>query len=255
MLKKEIEKINKCIENAVPNYVYASEILSSKIKISKFFIEKFVEYNEKKDPESSSIFKEIFNTISVSNSSIFNLLEKLYPKITEKTNILKNQLETALKEASGIDNSIQTLEEKNKQLIKEKDFMVKQHVDERDLLLEKIQRLEQENKLITDKFIKRTKDLVNESVLGKKYITINFRLDDVSTYSHNEQAVKSKSNIVNNSTNNIKFIPKKLMKDTIEQLYESKSNFDKKCFDNKLPRETMEQHMYTFLNQKYGIKV
>ena len=44
------------------------------------------------------------------------------------------------------------------------------------------------------------------------------------------------------------------MKDTIEQLYDSKANFDKKCNENKLPRETMEQHMYTFLNHKYGIK-
>ena len=174
MLKKEIEKINKCIEHAVPNYVYASEIISSKIKISKFFTEKFLEYSEKKDPECTSIFREIFNTISISNSSIFSLLERLYPKITEKTNNLKNQLETALKEASGIDSSIQTL--------------------------------------------------------------------------------KSKSIIVNNNSNNIKIFPKKLMKDTIEQLYDSKANFDKKCNENKLPRETMEQHMYTFLNHKYGIK-
>lgn len=45
------------------------------------------------------------------------------------------------------------------------------------------------------------------------------------------------------------------MKDTIEQMYESKTNFDKKCFDNKMPRETMEQHMYTFLNYRFGIKV
>lgn len=172
MLKKEIEKINKCIEHAVPNYVYASEIISSKIKISKFFTEKFLEYSEKKDPECTSIFREIFNTISISNSSIFSLLERLYPKITEKTNNLKNQLETALKEASGIDSSIQTLEEKIKQLLKEKEFLIKQHMDERELLTEKMQRLEQENKLITEKFLKRTKDLLNESVTVKKYMII-----------------------------------------------------------------------------------
>jgi hypothetical protein len=56
-------------------------------------------------------------------------------------------------------------------------------------------------------------------------------------------------------TNSNKVISKKLMKDTIEQMYESKINFDKKCFENKMPRETMEQHMYTFLNYRYGIKV
>ncbi len=46
-----------------------------------------------------------------------------------------------------------------------------------------------------------------------------------------------------------------MMKDVIEEIYESKTNFDKKCIEAKLPRETMEQHMYTFLNQKYGLKV
>lgn len=30
--------------------------------------------------------------------------------------------------------------------------------------------------------------------------------------------------------------------------------FDKKCEDNKMARETMEQYMYTYLNQRYGLK-
>jgi len=41
----------------------------------------------------------------------------------------------------------------------------------------------------------------------------------------------------------------------IDEIYESKTNFDKKCVENKQPKETMEQHMYTYLNQKYGLKV
>ena len=46
----------------------------------------------------------------------------------------------------------------------------------------------------------------------------------------------------------------KQLKDFIEEIYESKSKFDQKSAENKLPRETLEQHMYTFLNQKYGLK-
>lgn len=30
--------------------------------------------------------------------------------------------------------------------------------------------------------------------------------------------------------------------------------FDQKYTENRLPKETLEQHMYTFLNQKYGLK-
>jgi len=47
---------------------------------------------------------------------------------------------------------------------------------------------------------------------------------------------------------------KQLKENFIDLIYQSKLAFDKKCAANHLPRETMEQHMYTFLNQRYGLK-
>lgn len=44
------------------------------------------------------------------------------------------------------------------------------------------------------------------------------------------------------------------LKEIIEDIYASKSKFDIKCSETHLPRETMEQHLYTYLNQKYGLK-
>jgi hypothetical protein len=44
------------------------------------------------------------------------------------------------------------------------------------------------------------------------------------------------------------------LRDTIEDIYASKSKYDIKCAETHLPRETMEQHMYTYLNQRYGLK-
>eukprot|EP01006_Ploeotia_vitrea_P024285 TRINITY_DN57056_c0_g1_i1.p1 TRINITY_DN57056_c0_g1~~TRINITY_DN57056_c0_g1_i1.p1 ORF type:complete len:843 (-),score=72.21 TRINITY_DN57056_c0_g1_i1:130-2658(-) len=44
------------------------------------------------------------------------------------------------------------------------------------------------------------------------------------------------------------------LKELIEEIYSSKSKFDIKCTESALPRETLEQHLYTFLNQKYGLK-
>jgi hypothetical protein len=46
----------------------------------------------------------------------------------------------------------------------------------------------------------------------------------------------------------------KQLKDTIADMYTQKVKFDKKCEENKMPRETMEQYMYTYLNQRYGLK-
>ena len=37
-------------------------------------------------------------------------------------------------------------------------------------------------------------------------------------------------------------------------MYSQKVKYDQKCRDSQLPIETMEQFMYTYLNQKYGLK-
>lgn len=47
----------------------------------------------------------------------------------------------------------------------------------------------------------------------------------------------------------IRTIALKQLKEVIEQIYASKDKYDAKCAESHLPRETLEQHMYTFLNQ------
>jgi hypothetical protein len=46
----------------------------------------------------------------------------------------------------------------------------------------------------------------------------------------------------------------KVLRDMISEILESKAKYDQRCVEGKLPRETMLQHLYTFLNQKYGLK-
>lgn len=79
-----------------------------------------------------------------------------------------------------------------------------------------------------------------------------------SQISHNNLSQNSKrynnSSIIINPTSS-KSITKRAVKDLIDEIYESKIQYDKKCFDLKMPKETLEQHMYTFLNTKYGLKV
>lgn len=53
---------------------------------------------------------------------------------------------------------------------------------------------------------------------------------------------------------NTKSLTLRQLKDLIEEIYASKQKFDEKCAESRLPRETMEQHLYTYLNQKYGLK-
>jgi hypothetical protein len=46
----------------------------------------------------------------------------------------------------------------------------------------------------------------------------------------------------------------KQLKETIEEVYATKSKYDEKCRESKAPIETMDQYMFTFLNQKFGLK-
>ena len=46
----------------------------------------------------------------------------------------------------------------------------------------------------------------------------------------------------------------KQIKQIINDMFAQKVKFDRKCLDTKVPRETMEQYMYTYFNQKYGLK-
>ena len=51
-----------------------------------------------------------------------------------------------------------------------------------------------------------------------------------------------------------KILPLKQLKDIISDMEQQKIKYDSKCRESGLPIETMEQFMYTYLNQKYGLK-
>ena len=65
---------------------------------------------------------------------------------------------------------------------------------------------------------------------------------------------KKKSSPIKVGDVTVRDLSLKQLKDHINAIYASKLAFDEKCKDAHLPRETMEQHMYTYLNQKYGLR-
>lgn len=64
--------------------------------------------------------------------------------------------------------------------------------------------------------------------------------------------ISKKGELIGNT--NIRILTLKQLKDIIREIYEHKERHDEKCKRTKLPLETMEQFMFTFLNQKYGLK-
>lgn len=164
-------------------------------------------------------------------------------------------------------------DDKINQLNREKDFLVEQHNEEKNILLQRIEALEHENKLMTEKLIKSAKDMItysnninssgnknpfsargSGSIEGETKENINNVISNHTGNNNSEIMNKSKIGNIFNNTSGSKVLTLKMMKDMIQEIYQSKEDYDKKCADTKLPKETMEQHMYSYLNQKYGLK-
>lgn len=309
IIKSEINKINSNYES-VPNYIYVTNVLESQLSIYSFFYQKFITFLEMKDNDSTKLSKMINSNIAKSYLTLIKLIYKLYPKITEKTQALKDQLDEAIKSSQNAnvimnDNNINPkdinkLEEKDRQ-IKEKDILLVQYQEQILMLQSKVAQLENENKIMTEKVIKNAKNIINSNtdLSSKIYhvpnqsnnnLNININMNNntnnnVNSYLINRKYSKEKVSLSNNPSNayissavlnNNNKAPNsfynnqqlqqinqpvcnrvftiKMMKDIINEIYNSKGDYDKKSDENKLPRETLEQHMYTFLNQKYGLK-
>jgi hypothetical protein len=118
---------------------------------------------------------------------------------------------------------------------------------------------------MTEKLLKNAKDIINgnnnnlqmnydkqkedNSQFGGSFTNNNFN----NTNGESLNKTKIGNNVIIGPTGS-RVLTIKMMRDIINEIYASKVDFDKKCLENKMPRETMEQHMYTYLNQKYGLK-
>ena len=291
-INEEGDKINNFLDKNIPNYIYANVTLKSQIELQKCLSEKFLEDIDKKRKKIGNyIFKIIFQT----SDKLVNLINHLYPKILEKTENLRNELENAKKAAKELSDYELTYNNlKNNKLILETNL---------DVLKKKIDKLENENKFITEKLTKTPKtNYINYETINKYYsYTINHvnrTLNKMNTESNtktnksinnqqfntfdpnnsdNKNQINSYINnnfssyINNNMTkNNMNFnqqinnisklktnkspLSIKLAKDIINEIYNCKENYDRVCFENKLPKETMEHYIYIFFYNKYGLK-
>ena len=126
-------------------------------------------------------------------------------------------------------DKIHELEKKLEDCEKQKDIMNKHNVDEKKFLNDKIKKLELENKVITDKLLRKVKDI---------------------SYTTSEK-LETKPKTSNITSKNL---TKNMLIDIINSIYDSKILNEKINLEYKVAKETMEQHMYKYLNKKYGLK-
>jgi len=164
-------------------------------------------------------------------------------------------MENALKNAENFDVNVQNYENQVQLMHQQQEMLEKQRTDDQH----RIDQLEKENKIMTDNLLKIAKSNKvggGNDKLQEDYNSSTSKKNEEQKQQHGHELIKSKSgnNIIINPTAP-RTLTKKMMREIIDEIYESKVNYDKYCEESKIQYETLEQHMYTFLNHKYGLKV
>jgi len=261
--------INKCPElNKNNNLVKLNSELFNVIKDAKELINylhsHIEEFNEKKGNEinSNELIKEKDDKISA--------LEELNNKLLQK---LKNLKE----EQSEYERKISNLEKENKlmteRILTKANSMINNTMTETQNTVPATEKGTITKSKITNNSTKKNTSMpktnkklfFNNEILNTNFVnyyhptgkTSPIKLTENNTTLENMTTTPNYYlNTYGNNNNNVKqhLISLKTLKDFINELYSSKAEYDIKCNKFKLPKETLEEHMYTFLNKKYGLK-
>ena len=275
-LSKQTDIINNLISSNFSNYIYTTNIIQIKIDIYNFLQNKILiilsELNqssvtEPNKPDNAEkiniliqILNDINNLIKEKEISLYKIIEILHSKDSKSKRTdskPKDENENLLKENLHLKSEIIEKNKLNKIL-----------ENDNKLLNEKYEKIKLENDALTSKLLEKSKNLLKDEDYGKNDLENNNRLNDISK----NQTMNNKTNL-NNTLNNRINLPnvslnslnqqiiiskRKLTKDQIndfiQNIYKSKALYDQNCVELNKPLETMEQHMYQYLNQKFGLK-
>ena len=270
-LNKQTEVINNLISSNLSNYIYTSNIIQTKIDIYNFLQNKIIlilsELNKtnnyqkiKENTKKSSLLIQLLADINAlikeKELSLYKIIGILHSKgiNTNTTNIGQSiDSENLINE---INNLKYDLIEKNKQ--------IKVLENMNNILNEKIEKIKTENDALTMKLFERSKKFLNDSTFksGLETLMKNKNDKDNNYKDNNFNTINSRINLPNmpkNSFNKQIIVSKKKLtreqiNEIIQNIYKSKISYDQNCIDLNKPLETMEQHMYQYLNNKYGLK-
>ena len=249
LINDEANKINENNNGKnLPNYSLANNIIKSEVNLISFFINSFFEHSELLNMENAKkdIAKKIDDILNLLFGTLIKIIEELNTKI-ENTKKLKNKKIELLLEYLN-DNSIKNENNKMNNINEEYTNLKKLYKKEKELYNLKIEKLQKENKQITDSLIKKGIDL------SSSLNNLNLNNSNISqkTNDNNKNEIGIDATFLGLA--GAKILTIKQMHDFINELYESKMEYDKVCSENHLKKESMEHYMYKFLNNKYGLK-
>ena len=273
-LDKQTEIINNLISSNLNNYIYTTNIIQTKIDIYNFLQNKIIliltEYNksnnyQRKDnsKKATILFKilvEINALIKEKELSLYKIIGILHSK--ENNNKNNDQYI-----GSSFEN--ENLIKENYHLkaeLTEKNKKIKVLENMNNILNEKLEKINLENEALTTKILERSKKCLNDSTIKSGFETIMKNKNDTNNIylnkDNNNFTINTRINLPNMPKNcfnkqiivSKKKLTREQLNEIIQNIYKSKIAYDQNCIDLNKPLETMEQHMYQYLNNKYGLK-
>ncbi|OMJ73081.1 hypothetical protein SteCoe_28308 [Stentor coeruleus] len=219
-----------------------AEVSQAKSKLWAMCGEKICAYIKTIDVGASKILLEILNQqqkILKENSGSNEAMQALEEELINT----RREMDQILIAAETLENTARSLREENAKL---KDRVSGTPED----LEAQMQQLQEENEKYLQKIISLSKEKA-DSCLSKETSGGNYAAPKATR----EKIRENKKSISrNNSGLSIKDLTLKQLKEFIEEIYTSKEKFDQKCIETHQAKETMEEYMYSYLNQKYGLK-
>ena len=261
-LNKQTEIINNLISSNLSNFIYTSNIIQTKIDIYNFLQNKVLliltELNKnnsyQKNKENSEKITTLFQLLVNINALIKEKELSLYKII----GILHSKDKAS--KGQNYENEIYHL--KNELIEKNKQIKVLENMNL--ILNEQIEKIKLENDTLTMKLLGKSKKYINDETIKSGLETIMKNNNDKNylNKTNNNNTINSRINLPNmpkSSFNKQIIVSKKKLSreqlnEIIQNIYKSKIAYDQNCIDLNKPLETMEQHMYQYLNNKYGLK-
>ena len=267
-LNKQTDIINNLISSNFSNYIYTTNIIQIKIDIYNFLQNKIIilisELNQNNLNISNSsensekinillqILNDVNNLIKEKEISLYKIIEILHSK--NNKNNQSQETTNLIKENCHLKSEIIEKNKYNKIL-----------ENDNNLLKEKYQKIEIENDALTSKIFEKSKTLTKDENLKKSILEKNqktFNDNNKNQLTENNNSINNRINLPNVSMNSFnkqiiitkRKLTKEQLNDIIQDIYKSKIIYDQNCIDLNKPLETMEQYMYKYLNQKFGLK-
>ena len=261
-LNKQTEIINNLISSNLSNFIYTSNIIQTKIDIYNFLQNKVIliltELNKnniyQKNKENSEKITTLFQLLVDINALIKEKELSLYKII--------GILQSKDKANKGQNYENENYHLKNELIEKNKQIKVLENMNL--ILNEQIEKIKLENDTLTLKLLGKSKKYINDETIKSGLETIMKNNNDKNylNKTNNNNTINSRINLPNmpkSSFNKQIIVSKKKLSreqlnEIIQNIYKSKIAYDQNCIDLNKPLETMEQHMYQYLNNKYGLK-